>query len=226
LEHYEQRTNPEILHRIRVELKKIKVLFHLVAFCSGNFNAKRAYKPLRKIFRKAGRIRKFDVVSRLLHEYKIDDVKQGILSEIQKKRKYITSFKNNIPDFQRIVRGYEKKIKKYFEQVHAECLKKYLLNKEYEVQKELFPRSHLRELHESRKLIKEIIYLSPLNKDASLDTQYYYSIQDFIGSWHDKQTLMQLLRKKGCHLHLQIIKKLKAESKNDIKKLKLFIAET
>lgn len=226
LKHYAQRTDPEILHRIRVELKKIKVLFHLVAFCPGNFNSKREYKPLRKIFRKAGHIRKVDVVSRLQHEYKTDDMKQDVLSETRKKRKYISSFKNNIPDFQRIIRKYDKKMKKYFKRTDAGCFKKYLLSKENEVEKKFSPRLRLRELHESRKLIKEIIYLSPLSKDVPVDVKYYHSLQDIIGSWHDKQMFMQLVRKKRNRFHLQSIKKLKAESDKDIKKLKLFVTES
>jgi CHAD domain-containing protein len=94
------------------------------------------------------------------------------------------------------------------------------------VQKKLFPRLRLRELHESRKLIKEVLYLSPLSKADSGDIKYCISLQNIIGNWHDKQTLMQLLRKNRCRLHLRIIKKLKTESGNDIKKLKLFMSKS
>jgi len=223
LKQYEHRTDPEILHRIRVELKKIKVLFHLVAFCSEDFKAKREYKPLKKIFRRAGRIRKFDVDALVLHENEIENVEQNVLSEIYKKKKYIVSFKNNIHDFRNIARRYDKKMKKYYAKADAVCLKKYVLHKEKEVQKGLFPSLHVQQLHELRKLVKEILYLSPLNKSGFIDKKYYYSLQEIIGSWHDKQALIQLLKKNKSRLNLAVINKLKSESDKDIKKLKSFL---
>ena len=225
LKQYEKKTDPEALHRIRVELKKIKVLFHLLDFCSNNFNAKWEYKPLKNIFRKAGRIRMFDVVAQVLCVHKVDSVRQDDIPDIKKKKKYVSSFKETTPDFQHIIRKYDRRVKKYLEQVRAGCLEKYLVSKKNEVRKNLLRRLPLCKLHEARKLIKEVVYLSPLLKDNSGDTKYYQSLQSTIGRWHDKKMLLRLLRKNKKGLNSKRIKKLETESENDLKKLKLFISK-
>lgn len=226
LKRYGQKTNPETLHKIRAELKKIKTLFHLVAFYSDNFKAKHEYKPLKKIFKKAGQIRKMDVVTRLFQLCRIsDNVKRDIIPEISKTRKFVLSFKNDINNFQDISKKFDRKMKKYFARISKTNFKKYLSAQKNEMQKKLSRNLRMRELHELRKSIKEVICIFSINKGSSKDIKYYHSLQNIIGNWHDKEALLQLLSKKKNRLHLAIIKKLKSESAKDIQKIKLLISK-
>lgn len=220
LQRYEQRTNPDTLHRIRVELKKIKALFHLVGFCTDDFNARKKYKPLKKIFKMAGCIREFDVVVQMLHKYKIDSIRYDSHSVAERKKESIACFRKNIFSYRHKVSRCYKKMSTYFNEVNLKCSKKYILCVDKDLKQRLFPRIRAGRLHESRKLLKEIIYLSPLYTYNAVGAKYYHELQDVIGDWHDKQMLINVLENDRSCPNPKVIKKLKMDSFNDLRRIK------
>jgi len=62
--------DPEAIHQFRLSIKRIRALFHLLEDVTvGNFNAKQAIRPLRKIFRPAGQLRDIHVQAELIQAY-------------------------------------------------------------------------------------------------------------------------------------------------------------
>ncbi|MBK8551588.1 MAG: CHAD domain-containing protein [Ignavibacteria bacterium] len=218
---YELTMDQEVLHRIRVELKKIKAIFHLISYCTGKFNVSKEYSSLKIIFRKAGRIREIDVANKLYQDYHIKNIKG---SKTEDQDKLISEFRQNIPVYKKTVTGSHKKLEKYFERVNSDCYKKYLNIKKEELQKQIYPLMIESKLHKSRKIIKEIYYLSGISRwrKNNLDP-FYNEVQDIIGKWHDKQMLMSLIHKHDADSSGNVVKKLNLKSRSDLKTIEKLI---
>ena len=60
----------EAIHQFRLNLKRIKALFHLTAFCTGDkLNPDALFQPLKKIFKPSGRVRDAQVLTDLVNSY-------------------------------------------------------------------------------------------------------------------------------------------------------------
>ena len=58
----------ETFHELRVEIKRLKALFELIAFCSKKFKSRKTFKPFRIIFKEAGEIREIQLEQTILGE--------------------------------------------------------------------------------------------------------------------------------------------------------------
>ena len=92
LKKYNRHAKPEQLHKVRVELKKIRTLFNFLGFGSKKFNAYKNYKPLKHIFKKAGRIRDADVLHQLFKEYKFTKIEKAVIPKAKDQKKLIAKF--------------------------------------------------------------------------------------------------------------------------------------
>jgi hypothetical protein len=87
------------------------------------------------------------------------------------------------------------------------------------LKKELFPAFNQKELHENRKLIKEILYLSSQVKSKKKADRFFEESADLIGAWHDKIIFIERLKELESRPN-DLIKKLQHDSREDLKKLK------
>jgi len=218
---YGESPEPEFLHKIRLEVKKIKAILNVTEFCVNGFNAHRHYLPSRSIFRKAGEIRQTDVLEELFRKYKINPrivEKKANLDS----RKLISSFQKGSPAF---ISSLEKQrnLSDSFKKVKHSCFRNYLNRKKLELQRQLYPQLNQRELHKTRKTIKEILYLSPITKKSNKKPDPYYDkLQVMIGEWHDKQIVVAML---NVNKNSSELRQLKAECHRDIKNIKKLIHE-
>lgn len=224
LDRYDKTPTEEILHNIRVELKKIKALFHLINFCSKKFNVSKEYRSLREIFREAGKIREMEVLNKLFLEYQIKPVNEEIKSG--KQNLLVSNFRKNISRYKRMTAAIPNSIDKHSEKVNSSCLKKYSEVKKEKLNKQIFPILIIAELHNIRKIIKEIIYITGISRWSrkKLDP-FYEDIQNLIGSLHDKQMLLKLLEEQFPGSHGESIIRLKSKCKTDIKNIILMISK-
>jgi CHAD domain-containing protein len=218
---YKNLPQQETLHEVRVELKKLKVLFYLIEYCDESFNAKKEYKSLNKIFKKAGKIREIDVMESLIIKYNIKNIK-GIAS-IKEKGKLINEFIERIPRFKDTALKKENDLKKYLAKVDEKCYLKYSKQKEKALKNELFPKINLKKLHVVRKKIKEIVYLKDLNDKENGKLKNLSKMENTIGSWHDKQMVLALLNKDNIKLHNLLVNKIKTEADKDIRVIKAIL---
>lgn len=213
---------PEVLHKIRLEIKKIKALLNITEFCVKGFKGHKRYLPFRYIFRRAGEIRQADMVNELFQIHKIKPQQINGRSAAAN-RDLILSFQKELPSFFLSIKKKKASIITSFREVKHTCFKKYLDFQKKELQKKIFPRLNQRELHRTRKKIKEILYLSPIAKKSKEELDPFYDkLQILIGLWHDKQTVMTLLNASEYPIEHNA---LRAECRSDIKNIKALVRQ-
>ena len=219
---YQQTPDVEILHKIRVEIKKLKALLQLINYCARKFRAHKTFLPLRTIFRKAGEIRQPEVFYRLLLLYQIKGVRDESIPKAKYSDRLSKALVKQIPIHIKSVVAQEKIVEKYVEKVTMDCIKKYLKRRKKQLRSELYPKMRQDRLHKSRKTMKEIIYLSGIVKggDKKLD-KFYHHAEALVGQWHDRQMLtFELIRNKKT----SEVKRLTTENEADIKHFKKIVS--
>jgi CHAD domain-containing protein len=192
LKKYRDHKKSETLHQIRVDIKKIRAIIGVVDAGEKRFKGHKNFIPLRSIFRKAAEIRDRKVNAKLLMKHKIDPRPAHANA-----KELIRSFESNIPTFIKTAKRKRDKFEPYVKRIKKNDLRRYLRTKQKEVKSLLFPRPKMRNIHKTRKAVKEVIYLSEANgKLTRREIKFYNKMQDTIGNFHDKQALLQLLRKK------------------------------
>lgn len=201
LQHYEQfarRTNAEDLHRMRVELKKIRAVFFIRKETQNN-SLKDVALLVRKLFRMGGKIREAQVNAQLVKRAGTGSVEffTAHRNAVAKQSKAFTRFVSRNADELIAVNTKAWKSLRSISGSKIRKLNKKLLN---EVHAAFYPRLKIRELHEARKQIKRMVYLHGMlsGKDAAtLDAPYdlLRKLEEETGKWHDIIVAKQLLRK-------------------------------
>ena len=216
LEKYSDQKKPETLHKIRVDIKKIKAILAVVNASEKRFKAHKNFIPLRNISRKAAEIRDHEIRAQLLLKHKMDDTRprHANVNEL------ITSFQSNIPSFIKTAKRKRNKLEPEVKQVKRNEVRRYLDKKQKEIKSQLFPRPKMRSIHQTRKVLKEVVYLSEANgKLGSKEIKFYDKMQETIGKLHDKQLLLQLLKKKNDQNGKTQYEAIKAECLSDKKEI-------
>jgi CHAD domain-containing protein len=194
LESYHHLQDPEVLHKIRVEIKKIKVMLNLINYSVKKFKAHQHFIPFRTIFRRAGEIRQPEVLYKLLLLYQVGGVKDGQIPRSKKLDKLSKAFQKDVPMFIESVKTQKKKVKKCFEQVSKDDALNYVKKKRRELERLLFPTFNKAGLHKVRKICKEVIYLHWVDHQPKPDP-FFNEAENIIGQWHDKQVLLPIVKK-------------------------------
>src|SRR5687767_13053545 len=69
LKNWHLSNEPETLHQVRVDIKKIKATLSVINGSKKDFKLNKHFQPLHQIFRNAGAIRDSDVLTRLLLQH-------------------------------------------------------------------------------------------------------------------------------------------------------------
>lgn len=195
LRRYGKSPEPETLHKIRVEIKKIKAVLRLTDSCTKNFHVRRHFVPLRLIFRKAGRIREPELIYGLLSRYEITDVPDSLVPQSLMEDALSKEFHERIPSYITTVDKREEKIRKYLCKIPNRDVSKYLKKKKGEFRSLVISKWNRGTLHKARKVAKEIIYLSAVTKKTRKDLDPFYNkMQGLTGQWRDKQLLMPIVK--------------------------------
>ncbi|NJO88688.1 MAG: CHAD domain-containing protein [Chloroflexia bacterium] len=161
---------------------------------------------MRFVYKQFGGIRDFQVLISLVKEFQekaeldlniiIKDCKERIEYEISELTDATGLFK-----YQTILRNF-KLIEAYVNnRMHDELCSKVLNYKEDRAQKLNFysdKGNEKRNLHEVRKMIKDISYLMEMSADVlpdfSLELKSYKELGSLLGTWHDRAVLLNYLR--------------------------------
>jgi len=221
LKDYGRHGKPDALHKIRVDIKKVKAVLGAINGCLKGFKAHKNFIPFRTIFRKAGSIREPDVLVRMLRKYKVDETVDELLpGNVERSA---AAFKSDVPRFIAVVKRSTKKLKASSKQVHYHDFASYLANKKKVLKSQLYPRPKMSIIHKVRKGIKELMYLSELEEDGKKrEVKFYDIMQDVIGRLHDKQVLIDLLKNKNAKAHRVQLSSINSEcltDKNEIFRL-------
>jgi CHAD domain-containing protein len=217
LRRYKKSPDTGTLHQIRLEIKKIKAILKLTDACVKRFNARKNYIPFRTIFQQAGKIREPELMYVLLMRYEIGGIPDSLIPQSILEASLSKQFQEEIPSFIRDIEEEERKIGKDVNKIRGREIERYIKSKKKEFRLLLQSKWNRGTLHKSRKVAKEIIYLSAVTKKTKTDLDPFYDkIQDAIGKWHDKQMLMPILKANGS----RELGRLRMELRGDVKKIK------
>lgn len=216
LHSYSGLERPEVLHQIRIEIKKIKAVLRLLHYNKKSFRNHQAYLPFRSVFRVCGEIREAFVIQDHINKFK------GTTPTLDGNLHPAWSYRNDLSTHMRQIKKCEPKILHHTEKIKVNSYKEYLKKKKFELENLLYPTFKLRDLHKIRKLIKEIYYLTSIRSKRKNISPFLVESSDLIGNWHDKQIVIQKLRQETPP-ETELIQKLKAESRSDISTLKKLV---
>lgn len=218
---YGNKKESEALHKIRVDIKKIKSILLFVNDRVKGFRAHKNYLPFRKIFRRAGEIREPEVVSGLLLAHNIagihDQTIEGNSEDL------VSKFCEDIPLFVYAVNKQWAKLKSVFKKISAKDLDKFLRKTKKNIKLKLYPKPDMNLIHRVRKSIKVFIYLSAIDHQSKKKLMEFYEKEvEAIGALHDRQVLLDLITKQNGRADETPIKKIRQECtslKNQVAKM-------
>lgn len=199
--HFAKKTNEHDLHRMRVELKKIKALLKLHEKLGGKAAPESGMKALQKVFSQAGDIRNAQVSAQLLKHHHGGSAKFFTEQRKQvahKAKKFVSETEHNMGKLTEL----KMSIWKNFRNIPSNDLTR-SFNRQLKKAGACFsPRLKVKELHNARKLIKRIVYTyNALNKKTAeqlhLNTDYLHNLENQIGKWHDVEVTQDLLKKQA-----------------------------
>jgi CHAD domain-containing protein len=169
----------------------------------------------------AGEIRQEEVLAELFRLYKIDPKEKS--NTRLPNNDLISTFQKQTPKFISILDKEEAKVLSEFKEISHSSLKRYLGLKKAQLEKSLYPGFKELKLHKVRKTIKEILFLSPIaSKSKKHLNPFFNRLQVRIGQWHDKKIVLQMI---GPVQNAVGRNQLKAACKNDIKDIKILVAQ-
>lgn len=220
LESYREKKDLELLHKIRVDIKKIKAILLLTNDRVKGFKGHKSFIPFRTIFRRAGEIREPEVLTSLLLAYNIPGIHDQSID--RSSEKLALSFSNDVPSFTTIVNKQWLKLKSHFGKVKRKDLVHYLKKTKRNIKAKLYPEPATDLIHKARKLMKEFMYLSQATRRSEKKVNQFYKTEvELIGELHDRQVLLNLLTKSNGAVDKILIQKIKIEcnaKKTKIKK--------
>ena len=185
----------ETLHQIRVEIKKIKSVLLGIGFSSGRFKSHKAFLPLREIFRRAGEIREPVLIGELLAKYNLSGGGKGLQGDPAR----IEEFVANVPRYLTVVGKRKDKVLAALKAVKENDVKMFIRQLRREIRLELYPEVSVQNLHKTRKMIKELLYLAaPLDLLKRREGKFLEETERLIGDRQDKLLVLEQA-KKGVH---------------------------
>jgi CHAD domain-containing protein len=204
----------ESLHKMRVEIKKMRSFLKFVKACSGKDFAS-DFKPVKRIFRSAGRIRDAYNSNKMIEDYRLDlpDLRHR-QDEIQHNESAV--FLQHADQFVRKAGKAGKSLVGSLHDISEKCVREWIAGQLMKIAVN-FMTSSMEEFHKGRKKIKNIqhvISLLPrkLATKVALNEEYLDQLQDRIGKWHDVQTAVTILRQEAG-AEPESLAKLEQESK-------------
>lgn len=193
-------SNLEVLHKLRVEVKKLKAF---AAFAeSSERDAKEAVRPLRKMFRKAGEIREAGLALQLMHQYHI------AAPQLKAATEHTLEQQKNMFHAQTAYYGRQAEkagtlLRKGLHKVRNKQVRRWM-DGQLTITAGLLAAPPPGELHNVRKKIKNILNVyamlpAPIAENLYLNEKYLQRLQEKIGNWHDVAVAAALLppQKKG-----------------------------
>ena len=201
----ESRSDPETIHSLRVELKKIRFLKSLLKQYVPKAKVKKAYRPFKVLFNEAGKLRGEQV-----NEYRKAQAERGDESGLSDTNKKIQKLELQ---FCKSVYKHHKNLKKGMERMNNRMQgfpllypKKFVENLTYQLLQNLTPKTLKKELHHNRHLLKGILYSAEIAPSVSglikkrFDLDLVLKLEDAIGDWHDLSILLRKAKKKSSLL--------------------------
>lgn len=189
----------ETFHELRVEIKRLKALFELIAFCSKKFKLQKTFTPFRIIFKKAGEIRELQLEQTILEEQPNFHLLKKYPNQLKKletkkiKNFFATANKRLIKK----LKGKYRKIICLFTKASKKKVNRYR-NKTRKELKKLIRKNDFKkkQIHDFRKRLKVYQYNEKImNPDQNKLVPDQDKLSDLLGKWHDYNVVILHLKK-------------------------------
>jgi len=205
----------EDLHHFRVQVKKLYAFLILADSAKRHPELIKLFKPIRTVFKKAGEIRNAYLNLELgkAHQKQMDEF---LIAQHELLNKAIAAFKlDKDKHLEKIKRAYKKLVEKItpVDDIHISL---FYINHLEHIAGSLAELKFNDELHDSRTLVKNLIYNHKLvhaKLAVEFNEDYLQDIQTAIGDWHDNIDAITLFSGDGV-MDKQTVTNLK---KQDIK---------
>jgi len=193
--------NQDDLHQFRVQVKKLKAMLTLYAQEPDNQNLLTHFKPVKKIFKKAGDIRGAYINLKLAKKHQLNDqefkhhqqqlLDKGIEKFNKKGKKYLKALKKAHLALQNNIHS-----------LHDKTIRSFYQDKLSEIESFFAHPTFNDDLHTARKNIKLLTYnqklaTKALKNKVEVKQSYLDQLQEVIGNWHDHVLAIEMLSDTG-----------------------------
>ncbi|HYK76352.1 MAG TPA: CHAD domain-containing protein [Daejeonella sp.] len=205
--------NQEDIHQFRVNIKKIRAILTLFSQTPKNKDLLSYLKPVKKIFKQAGKIREADIHLQMAKEHHF---KLPRFTREQQELMYteLHDFCMNKKRFKKVLKRSKKAIDKNLFSTPTKDMIKFYQSQLNQITLILAKRQFNKKMHDCRKQIKNLLYSykvaeEPIAKKIRLNQPYLDQLQEKLGQWHDAVLSLQLFS--GLRLNADILLNIKTE---------------
>ena len=185
LKDFELRQDPEDLHQLRVEVKKLKGFLALSGHCTVK---QKLTSEAKQVFKQAGMIRTAQLNLEFIKEYHLrskqfkSEQESIVLVQTQQ-------FSSSAKAYRKFIKKNIDTITKKLKPIHDKCILGWYRNN-IAILRQVCERFDRSELHEGRKTIKDLLHVhgmldKSINSSLKLNIEYLEQLQEAIGKWHD-----------------------------------------
>jgi CHAD domain-containing protein len=206
-----KKRRPEALHHFRVQVKKLRAFITLAQETNASGKLKKYFKPVDKIFGKAGTIRDAQLQIALGEQQKAG--KDFLTNQKKEEQKNIRQFLRHGQRYRKLTAQTRRHIEQHLQSLPGKKIRTYYEDQLQWIAVHLGKDNEM--LHACRKQIKTLLYdfkfahnvlPNPLNRD------YLKALEKAIGKWHDNALAAQLFpalqkKEKGLIGRVQLLSK-------------------
>ncbi|NHA03371.1 CHAD domain-containing protein [Mucilaginibacter sp. HC2] len=192
LKSYVKKGHHEDLHQFRIQIKKLSAFFILSDSLSAHPKGSKNFKPVKRIFKQAGKLRNAFIQLKLTGRFNTNKRRSPDPQTAKTDRKFRANSGKNLKKIKNVHRKLKRNIKSF----KGTAVLQFYQNQLRHIAGLLSPLQFNEKLHECRKLIKVLLYDYQLVRATSgivLNEDYLDRLQDAIGNWHDYQLSTALL---------------------------------
>lgn len=190
----------DTFHQLRVEIKRVKALVDLIAFCSKKWNTKKTFKPFKIIFKQAGKVREIQLQLALLEEQPSFNSLTGCRKQYKKKLKRALEKFFIAADSKTCgkLRKKHRIIIARFLQIGTKKRRQYMAVKRQEIKKMLRQNTvKKKQIHTFRIRLKVYDYNEKIMKypEQNKGIAARNRLMELLGHWHDYQVSILQIKK-------------------------------
>ncbi|HMI63925.1 MAG TPA: CHAD domain-containing protein [Puia sp.] len=188
---YSESGDADALHRLRLDVKKVKAFVQMVKACSDkkasrDRSASKDFGLLKKMFRQAGKVRDASNTIKLLEQ--LHSVPAFTVEQDHLRVSAADEFRQQAEKYRKNGKKAGRRLLEDVNAIRTGCIRDWYGEQLIRIGVLLTASGD--ELHEARKKIKELLYVekllpSGLVDELRLDDEYLDKLQDLIGQWHD-----------------------------------------
>ncbi len=215
--------NADLIHKLRIEIKKVYSLIELLDYCIKKFERKKARKAFRELFYFAGEVRELDILLQSLKKNKSVKPINRFINEIKKTRirleRKLAALDNREFNHERI--KLHKIVINGINQIENSSLLLYFQKERKDLLNKCRTKKfNTNDLHRLRKSLKRYFYNL---KYIGIKNSGAKEVLDLIGKWHDCQVNVFYLKKEKVGIkksnESQNVQKIIDEQKQKMDKL-------